>query len=772
MRAVGTFVIVFCLASFPPTDAANFAVNSAVDAVDQSPGNGACATLAGTCTLRAAIQEANALPGPDAVTLPVGTFRLGVTGAGENAAATGDLDVTQPITISGAGASLTVVDGISADRVFHAAPGSTLTLRQLTVRNGNEPGFGGGLAAESAPVALENVAFVNNRSGNGGAVFAESAGLTVRGGEFAGNVGTVAGGAIVHAASTSALDVVGALFEDNRAPDGDGGAVFYDGSGTVAISGTTFRRNLAHVGGALHVVGTGAVTLADTTIESCRAADVASSAGGFAVVGARATLRNVTLRRNGSDGSGGGGTLVATGDVLVAGGAVEDNVAADGDGGLRLESTTGNVTVEGTAVRRNTALTFSGGGLRVQANAGAVALRDVLVEDNAARDSGGAAVVAGGTVLVDGSRFLRNLATADVGGLLVQAGNAVAATNLLVQGNQAAALAGASIVTDQTVDVQRSTFADNVALDAAGGGLGLTNGAATLVNCTFSGNWARDAGAGLLATGNTVVVANGTFADNTSSTTGAAVAAVGATVTVRASAIAAGPVASCVAAIASDGDNVDQDGSCGLAGPRDRVGVDPRLGPLADNGGPTPTHEPLSASPLIDASGGPCPTTDQRGIARPTDGDGDGTPACDVGAVEVVDECPSDPKKRLPGLCGCDVADVDANENGAIDCLINPELKAQIATLSAVARDVTGDRSDADIAAKSRLTALADTLLEYCVSYEPQIVKNDPKAKVVKLARKARKTLRALRKGKGAALARKKTRAGKALDALDRAVAS
>jgi hypothetical protein len=68
------------------------------------------------------------------------------------------------------------------------------------------------------------------------------------------------------------------------------------------------------------------------------------------------------------------------------------------------------------------------------------------------------------------------------------------------------------------------------------------------------------------------------------------------------------------------------------------TGVDPLLGPLADNGGPTLTHLPSAGSPVIDAGNpGDCPATDQRGVARPADGDGDGAAVCDIGAVEIRD---------------------------------------------------------------------------------------------------------------------------------------
>jgi hypothetical protein len=68
--------------------------------------------------------------------------------------------------------------------------------------------------------------------------------------------------------------------------------------------------------------------------------------------------------------------------------------------------------------------------------------------------------------------------------------------------------------------------------------------------------------------------------------------------------------------------------------------IDPLLGPLADNGGPTLTHALLPGSPARDALSGACPDTDQRGIARPYDGNGDETAVCDIGAFEAA---PVDP---------------------------------------------------------------------------------------------------------------------------------
>lgn len=72
--AVSLASILLMLASAPIASAATFTVNSSDDFSDANPGDGACATGTGNCTLRAAIEESNALPGSDTVNLPPGTY--------------------------------------------------------------------------------------------------------------------------------------------------------------------------------------------------------------------------------------------------------------------------------------------------------------------------------------------------------------------------------------------------------------------------------------------------------------------------------------------------------------------------------------------------------------------------------------------------------------------------------------------------------------------------------------------------------------------------
>ena len=99
-----------------------------LDGVDVAHGDGVCATAAATCSLRAAVQEANALVGADIIVLPAGTYPLTLSGPGEDAAATGDLDISEDLTIDGAGAAVTIVDGRAEDRVFDIAQSDSITV--------------------------------------------------------------------------------------------------------------------------------------------------------------------------------------------------------------------------------------------------------------------------------------------------------------------------------------------------------------------------------------------------------------------------------------------------------------------------------------------------------------------------------------------------------------------------------------------------------------------------------------------------------------------
>ncbi|MDQ3462326.1 MAG: CSLREA domain-containing protein, partial [Actinomycetota bacterium] len=76
-------------------------VTTTDDSVDATPGDGECADSSGECSLRAAIQEANAGGGATIRLADGATYVLQIAGASEDSAATGDLDVTSDIRIEG-----------------------------------------------------------------------------------------------------------------------------------------------------------------------------------------------------------------------------------------------------------------------------------------------------------------------------------------------------------------------------------------------------------------------------------------------------------------------------------------------------------------------------------------------------------------------------------------------------------------------------------------------------------------------------------------------
>jgi CSLREA domain-containing protein len=145
--------------------------------------NGGCTVS--LCTLRDAVIAANASPG-SSITLPsnANPYTLTLTGVNEQAAATGDLDVTATLTINGGGAQTTIIDGNAADRVFEVIGAVTLTLNNVTVRNGSTAASagksGGGINAGSGTVVLSNsvLSLNNGSSGQGGGIIAANVTLT------------------------------------------------------------------------------------------------------------------------------------------------------------------------------------------------------------------------------------------------------------------------------------------------------------------------------------------------------------------------------------------------------------------------------------------------------------------------------------------------------------------------------------------------------------------------------------------------------------------
>jgi CSLREA domain-containing protein len=176
----------FAGASAQAAHAATFVVNSTADQPDANPGDHMCNTDAATCTLRAAVQEANADGGANTILIPGGRYRLTIPPsieagfAGPSNAAAGDLEITSTLTIRGAGARQAVIDGGGLDRVFSIADTGVASISDLTITGGDSTGGGtskeidmGGAIFNTGTLTLDRVALVGNNADGGGAVFSD-----------------------------------------------------------------------------------------------------------------------------------------------------------------------------------------------------------------------------------------------------------------------------------------------------------------------------------------------------------------------------------------------------------------------------------------------------------------------------------------------------------------------------------------------------------------------------------------------------------------------
>jgi hypothetical protein len=262
-------------------------------------------------------------------------------------------------------------------------------------------------------------------------------------------------------------------------------------------------------------------------------------------------------------------------------------------------------------------------------------------------------IAPGMTVTLQGLT-IRHGNVADAGGGLLNEGT-LTLINSTVSGNAATYGGGGLHNYFSTLTLINSTVSGNTA--RVGGGLFNYLGTLRLTNSTVSGNAATYGGGGLFNTGSnlfnagvgTLTLINSTVSGNAAEVGGglytynwftycdcSGYAEVGLTNSIIANNPNGGNCHNS-SFPSSHGYNLDSDGSCRLTDPTDRPSVDPFLGPLQDNGGPTFTHALLPGSPALDAipwGTNGCGTTlvgDQRWQARPHAVGG----ACDIGAYEV-----------------------------------------------------------------------------------------------------------------------------------------
>lgn len=309
-----------------------------------------------------------------------------------------------------------------------------------------------------------------------------------------------------------------------------------------------------------------------------------------------------------------------------------DAITPASHGSVQIYSGT-TALIQGLTIKNGNAELSNGGGV---ANFGTLTLKNVKVTANQALDGGG--IFNQGTLTLQKVQVYGNQATNQGGGLFNNNGAAVL-KQVDISNNQAPL--GAAITSFGAMSLFQSLVSANIA-DANGGKPAIYAEAHgvfaffLMQNVTVSGN----TGVGMVSAGNAILT-NVTIADNTNGQVN-----VGSGFIVTKNGIVS--LANTIIAtnhsnhnctiypgtMNDNGNNLYGDASCHITKASSFVAA-PKLQPLAANGGFTQTQALKPASPAIDkGKNSTCASIDQRGVARPIDGNGDGNARCDIGAFE------------------------------------------------------------------------------------------------------------------------------------------
>ncbi len=440
------------------------------------------------------------------------------------------------------------------------------------------------------------------------------------------------------------------------------------------------------LGGGVYVGENSALTLKNTTVDSNIASDldyVSIIEGGGIYIGKNSTLimENSTVSGNFTGNGGivnsGGGIFADDGSTLslensIISGNFTGNSDSNSSGGGIFAFENCILTLKDTIISNNRSC-FGGG---IYTLSGSILrLEDSSVKDNFASEacinsSGGGIYGQGSQIIVENSAISGHDVGGYGGGISYGGGDIysdIILRNSVVSDNSAEA--GAGLFTSlASLTLENSIINDNNA-SGRGGAIFSMAGTSTLKNSTISGNTSSKFGGAVFAGGNVSIltVENCTITANSASGEDASGGGIyclenetlKVTMTLKNTILAGntlsegGTSPDCNGEFISQGYNLigDRTGCTFTPQSTDIVGtsespVDPLLGILTDNDGPTQTHALQPGSPAINAgsctdiSGEPI-TTDQRGESRPKPAGGE----CDIGAYEL--DQPPDPPTSL-----------------------------------------------------------------------------------------------------------------------------
>jgi hypothetical protein len=286
----------------------------------------------------------------------------------------GQLVISDPVTVAGPGAGLVTVDAAGLSRILTidvgaAEWGQTVKLTGLTLANGfTNDGNGAGIVNESAALVLDSCVVSGSKT------------------DF------FSGGAIVLNSIYAPLTLINTTLTENAAFQGAGIYVFggipsIPGSLTVTLENSTVSKNATAFGGGgagILVDAGGAVVIRNSTVAS----NTADGNGGGVYVngGGRLTVENSTFSANASKSPfQGGGALFFTGDALgaITNSTISGNTADESAGGILAFYFDGTLDVRNTTIAFNSAISTAGG-ITFFGGSGQVSLSSSIVAKNSA----------------------------------------------------------------------------------------------------------------------------------------------------------------------------------------------------------------------------------------------------------------------------------------------------------------------------------------------------------------------------------------------------
>ena len=672
LLAIGLFGLV---SSCVPPAGRTFVVDHFGDLlgdVDGDPGDGKCATQmdAADCSLRAAIEEANALPGADRI-----EFDLDVT----------EIDVIPPLPVI---TESLVIDGTTqpgyvdtplvnihataqnpcpnnfACPAFEIASGTDVTLRALRI----EYVMGNNTAVMNyGQLTLDRM----DLFGNHWHLISEGA---------AGTVEVTISDSIFESSYETAIRTTNTNLTIQRSTirDGERRGIHMQG-GALSLTETViegYGKNNPPQGGGIYLEDS-----IQADLLQCAVRDNYSpgAGGGLYFEGASGAMLEITDSSiSGNEAEDGGGVYIETGIAHVSNGALTGNRARNNGGGIYAAGRGTELYVEnGTLVGgQNAGNTADSDNNGVGLGGGIYSMSILAVNGSTVSENAGDGIYnAGGTLRMQNGSVLHNSRS----GIVSDGQGAVSGVDILTSAVSRNALSGIDAkatdlritgsalegngesgirIETGSLDVSGSTIADNRSssfgggiflkdyvsavvqattvsgnqASVSGGGIYILDSvlgtSLQLLNVTISGNRATVGGGGVEAAGGAVAMNSVTLADNAAGSIGGLHSA--ASVLVTNSILADNAGGNCGGPITSGGHNLDTLADCAFAGPGDLAGMPANLGPLENNGGATLTHALLTGSPALEAGNdATCLPTDQRGANRPQG------LHCDMGAFEA-----------------------------------------------------------------------------------------------------------------------------------------